>query len=216
MTLQHHPSELILTAYASGALADGPGLGVAMHLEHCAQCRAAVAAMEAVGGSLLDALDDAAMDGLALDQIMARIERPAPATRRAEPASDRRDLGIDVLPRALQGRRIGPRRFVAPNLWVAHVHSNKPDGWRTYLLHAAPGQGLLEHGHKGAELTTVLTGAFRDETGVYCAGDFIECDSEVEHRPMVEGDQACLCLITAEGSVEVRGLGRLLQPYLQV
>jgi putative transcriptional regulator len=216
VSLRHHPSESILAAYASGALADGPGLGVAAHLEHCAECRAALTAMESVGGALLHDLDDAEMDALALDQALARIERPSAPALRAEATADPRKLGVRPLPRVLKGRRIGPRRFVAPDLWVAHVHSNAPDGWRTYLLHAAPGQGLLEHGHQGAEMTTVLSGAFRDGASVYRAGDFVECGVDLEHRPQVDGEESCLCLIVAEGGVKVRGLARLLQPLLQV
>ncbi len=215
MSIHHHPSQSILAAYASGALADGPGLGVAAHLERCAECRAAVAALEAVGGALLQDLPDAPMQTLALDQALGRIERPEPRPARAERASDRRSFGV-TLPRALKGRRIGRRRFVAPDLWIAHVQSNAPDGWRTYLLHAGPGQGLLEHGHKGPEMTTVLSGAFRDDTGLYRAGDFVECGAELEHRPRVDGETACLCLIVAEGGVKVRGAARLLQPLLQV
>jgi putative transcriptional regulator len=216
MSLHYHPSELILASYASGALADGPSLGVAIHLERCAECRAALSAMEAVGGALLEDLPDARMDALALDHVLALIERPQTPSLRAEPARDERQLGSQPLPAALKARKIGRRRYVAPNLWVAHVQSNAPDGWRTYLLHAGPGQGLLDHGHKGAEMTTVLSGAFRDSTGVYRAGDFVECDTEIEHRPQVEGEESCLCLISAQGGVQVRGIGRLLQPFLQV
>jgi putative transcriptional regulator len=74
----------------------------------------------------------------------------------------------------------------------------------------------LEHGHKGTELTTVISGAFRDDTGLYRTGDFIECGMDLKHRPKVAGESACLCLIVAEGGVKVRGLARLLQPLLQV
>lgn len=216
MSIRHHPSEALLAAYASGALADGPSLTTAVHLESCAQCRAAVGVFEAVGGALVEDLPDSPLPPQALEHALARIERPY-AARRARPApSDRRGLGAGRLPAALAGRRIGPRRFVAPQLWVAHVHSNAPDGWRTYLVHAVKGQSLLQHSHRGAELTTVVHGGFRDETGHYSAGDFVEADDEIEHRPAVDGDEACLCLITAQGPVKVQGLALLLQPFLQV
>lgn len=216
MSLHHHPSETILAAYASGALADGPSLATAVHLESCVACRRAVGLLEALGGALIEDMPDSAMDAQALDLALARIERPfAPRpARRARP--DRRDLGAGRLPAALAGRGIGARRFVAPDLWVAHVQSNAPDGWRTYLLHAGKGARLLQHGHQGAELTTVIYGAFRDETGLYGPGDFAEVDDGLEHRPAVAGEEACLCLIAAEGGVRVRGFGRLLQPLLQV
>jgi putative transcriptional regulator len=213
VTIRHHPSEAILAAYASGALADGPGLATALHLDSCAACRRAVGLFEAVGGALIEDMPESAMDSQALDLALARIERPyAPRPARGARA-DRRGIR---LPAALAGRRIGARRFVAPDLWVAHVRSNAPDGWRTYLLHAGKGARLLQHGHQGVELTTVISGAFRDETGLYGPGDFAEADEALDHRPAVEGDGACLCLISAEGGVRARGLARLLQPLLQV
>ncbi len=215
MSIHHHPSESVLTAYASGALADGPSLACAIHLDACAQCRAAVAAMEAVGGVLLDELSDAPLDAQALDLMLARIERPPPSPVRRRAAPDPRAF-TNGLPRALKERRIGPRRFVLPGMWVAQVRSNAPDRWRTYLLHAGQGQRLLEHDHRGPEMTVILSGAFRDALGVYRAGDFVEANAGGSHRPAVEGDEACLCLISAEGGVKVEGLARLLQPYLQV
>ena len=86
---------------------------------------------------------------------------------------------------------------VCETRWQSNATSGRaarqaPDGWRTYLLHARPGQGLLEHGHKGCEMTAVISGAFRDDTGLYRAGDFIECGMDLEHRPKVEGEAACL------------------------
>jgi len=216
LSIHHHPSEAVLAAYASGALADGPSLATAVHLEACTQCRRAVGLLEAVGGALIEDVADSALAPQALDLALARIERPNVPRSRPERRADPRDLGAGRLPKALAGRKIGPRRFLAPELWVAHVHSNAPDGWRTYLLHAGKGQRLLQHGHRGAELTTVVYGAFRDETGCYGPGDFAEASDELNHRPAVDGEGACLCLISAEGGVKARGLGLLLQPMLQV
>ncbi len=216
MSLHHHPSAAVLAAYASGALADGPSLAIAVHLESCAQCRRATGVFEAVGGALIETLPACDMNPLALDLALARIERPFPVRPSRRVWADRRGIGAGRLPAALAGRRIGARRFVAPDLWVAHIQSSAPDGWRTYLLHAGKGARLLQHGHLGAELTTVIYGAFRDQTGLYGPGDFAEADEGVDHCPTVEGDEACLCLIAAEGGVKARGFARLLQPLLQV
>jgi len=216
VSLRHHPSDAILAAYASGALADGPSLAAAVHLESCPACRRAVGVFEAVGGALIEDLPASALNPQALDLALARIERPQAPRQGRNAGADRRVIGSGRLPAALAGRKIGARRFVAPNLWVAHVRSNAPDGWRTYLLYAGKGARLLQHGHQGAELTTVIHGAFRDETGVYGPGDFAEADDNLRHRPQVEGEEPCLCLISAEGGVRVRGFGRLLQPLLQV
>ena len=53
------------------------------------------------------------------------------------------------------------------------------------LLKVAPGHGIPEHGHGGAELTLVLRGSFHDETGRYARGDVADLDETVEHQPVV-------------------------------
>ncbi len=214
MSASHHPSEAVLTAYACGSLADGPGLTVAAHLEGCVHCRGLVGTMEAVGGALMAELEPSAMHAQALDLALARIERPAEPRRVA--SAPVKTLEGWRLPAALQGRKIGPRLWIAPGLWFAHVHSNAPDGWRTYLLRAGKGQSLPEHGHRGLEVTAVLHGAFGDGIGQYGAGDFCEAAEELQHQPEVVGDQACLCLISAKGGMRAKGIAGLLQPLLRV
>lgn len=63
-----------------------------------------------------------------------------------------------------------------------------PVGWR------AP-----EHVHGGDELTLVLSGAFRDEVGRYGAGQVCHAASGHRHRPIVDGDADCLCLVVEFG-----------------
>ena len=209
----HHPSEAILADYASGALADGPSLAVSAHLESCSSCRRAIRLFEAVGGELLEETAPAAMNADALALALARIDRPAPqpppAVLRAGPEGLR-------LPRALAARGVGPRRFVAPGYWVAPVPSNSPDGWRTYLLRAPAGGSVFHHGHNGAEYTVVLRGAVLDGEDHYKVGDFSECGEDDDHQPGAEGSGPCICLITGQGGLRVRGVLRLLQPLLGV
>ena len=54
------------------------------------------------------------------------------------------------------------------------------------LLKVAPGHGIPEHGHGGAELTLVLRGSFHDETGRYARGDVADLDETVEHQPVAD------------------------------
>lgn len=213
MSLVHHPSDAVMAEYAAGTLADGPSLVVSAHLEQCGHCRAQLKLFEAVGGVLIDDLAPAAMHDDALALALARIERPA-QPRAAAPK--RPGPGGLALPSALARRGVGPRRFVGPGIWVAPVRSNSADGWRTYLLRAPSGVVVPHHGHNGAEFTVVLTGAFRDESGVYGAGDFAEADERFDHHPAAEGDEACVCLISGERGLKSQGLLRLVQPWLGV
>ncbi len=214
MSPRHHPTEVVLAGYASGALADGPSLTVCAHLDHCPACRDRVRLFEQVAGALLADEPEAAMDDGALALALARIERPAPPPRAFTPVAAG-PKGIR-LPSALARRDIGARIWVGPGIWVAPVRSNRPDGWRTYLLHVPKGVAMPHHGHNGPEFTTVIQGAFVDEGQVYRPGDFAESGEGFEHHPEVEGGEGCLCLLSGQGGVKATGILKLIQPFIGV
>ena len=53
MSINHHPHDEILAAYAAGALDLGQRVAVATHLATCPRCRDWTRSMERVGGALL-------------------------------------------------------------------------------------------------------------------------------------------------------------------
>lgn len=213
MNPRHHPSEVVLAGYASGALADGPSLAVSAHLDRCAACRDGVRLFEQVGGALLADAPQAAMEPDAMAKALARIERPALPVRGSTPAP--RHAGA-VLSSALARRQVGARRWVGPGIWVAPVQSKSPGDWRTYLLRVPRGVAVPHHGHNGPEFTVVLRGQFVDDGARYGPGDFSETGAGFEHHPAVDGDEACICLISGSGGVKAAGLLRLIQPLIGV
>lgn len=88
MTIRHHVSDALLTAYAAGTLSEAFSLVVATHLSLCDECRARAGALDAVGGSLMEETAPVALSEGSLASVMAQldrqIQRPAPA-RRADP-----------------------------------------------------------------------------------------------------------------------------------
>jgi putative transcriptional regulator len=197
MTPSHHPSEDILIEYAAGALAPGFGLVVGAHLEMCSSCRARVGAFEAASGDGLESLPTAEIRPDALTKLMTRLDAQAPARRR-----ETRPL-VERLP-------LKRRKWVAPGVWAAAVDTPHAPHDRVYVLSVGVGMPTAQHTHSGAELCTVLRGAYRDELGVFRAGDFAAADGAVEHRPVVEGDEPCVCLFATEGRLKPRGLiGRI-------
>ncbi|MBL8545914.1 MAG: cupin domain-containing protein [Hyphomonadaceae bacterium] len=205
MSLRHHPSDDILTAYASGALEAGFGLVVGAHLEVCATCRARVGTFEAVSGAALKSLPDAEIGADALSNVLARLETQAGASDR----QDTRPL--------LERLSLKPKKWIAPGVWVAAVNTPHAKDNRVYLLSVAPGMPAARHEHSGAEFCTVLKGAFRDEVGLFQAGDFAAADDNLCHLPVVEGDEPCLCLFATEGRLKAQGLlGRLAFAYADV
>lgn len=207
MSPAHHPSEDLLLELAAGRLERGPALVLRAHLQACPTCQAEVGRFEAIGGALLEDLAATAMEPDALERALARIETPPPPTAKIE--ADLRGL--------LQGEPLGPRRWLAPGLWLRRLETDRGARFTTYLLQVAPGQRLPRHGHIGAEYCSVLEGAFADETGRYGPGDFACGDEALEHAPIAEAGEACLCLIAGEGRLQMRGaVARVLQIYAGV
>jgi putative transcriptional regulator len=209
MSLAHHPSEELLLDFAAGRLEHGPALVLKAHLGACPDCRGETARLEAVGGVLMAALPAAPMADDALARALARIEAPERPDLRAP---------IEVgLPELLAGERLGPRRWLAPGLWLRRLEPEGRSRFNTYLLHTSPGRRLPRHGHQGAEYVCVLEGAFSDATGRYGAGDFACGDEELVHEPLAEAGEACLCLISTQGRLRMHSLiGRVLQPVAGV
>lgn len=205
MSLRHHPSTEILTAYASGTLEPGFGLVAAAHVEVCAECRARISAFEATSGAALKSLPEAKVGADALTKVMSRLETQdsTSQTHDTRPLLDRLSLK--------------PKKWIAPGVWVAAVNTPHARDNRVYLLSVAPGMPAARHGHSGAEFCTVLNGAFRDQVGLFEAGDFAAAYDDLEHLPVVEGDEACLCLFATEGRLKAQGvLGRLAFAYADV
>lgn len=206
MSLRHHPSVDILAAYASGTIEPGFGLVVGAHVEGCAQCRAQVRSFEAASGEALISLEQSAMDDGALTKVMARLDQ-----RGAVGGSkfDRRPL--------LQRLPLKPKKWVAPGVWVAAVDTPHAPDNRVYVLSVAPGSPTARHEHSGAEYCTVLKGAYRDELGLFQAGDFASADEDLNHQPVIQGDEHCVCLFATEGRLKPQGiLGRMAFAYADV
>jgi putative transcriptional regulator len=74
-----------------------------------------------------------------------------------------------------------------------------------------------DHGHNGIELTLVLQGAFRDETGRFGVGDLEVADDTLDHTPIAERGAPCICLAATDAPLKFKSLiPRLLQPLLRI
>lgn len=210
MSVLRHPSPEVLLDHAAGRLARGATLLVQAHLSACPACRAEVGRCEAVGGVLLEALPDAEMAPDALDRALALIGGPP----EPPPPAARTPSGID-LSSALDGLALGPKKRLAPGLWLRPVMR---DGAAfTYLLRSGPGGRLPRHSHSGAEYVCVLKGAYTDETGRYGPGDFAEGDQDLTHSPLASDDGECLCLIFADGPIRFEDAAlRAMQPLIGI
>jgi putative transcriptional regulator len=220
MSINHHPTVENLAELAAGRLDFGRTIVVSAHLETCADCRAQRVAMEAVGGILLSDAVPEPMEVDALAHALAAIDvvlqdadtdKDAAAVR-AEPSDER-----SYLPQSIRFLPKSNWQWIGPGIHRQLVELPHDDGARVFLLKAAPGTRMPEHTHTGTELTLVLTGAFSHAGGRYGPGDFEEADDTVDHQPIVEAGETCICLVAMQGSLKLKGgFGRLLQPFIRI
>lgn len=220
MKIEHHPSDDSLMRYAAGTLEAGPAIIVAAHLEQCPACRERMALCEAVGGAVLAETEPTPMSPNALARALAAIDDlpddDAFERQRTE-ASTPIVFGDLELPGALRNAKIGRWRWMGPGMRFSRIRLPHDPQANVMLLKVAPGRALPEHGHSGTEFTQIIKGSYSDETGRYGPGDFAEMGADVEHEPIVDEGEDCICLAALDGRMRFNGLiGRLVQPFYGV
>ncbi len=196
MTPRQHPSEAVLSEYASGALRWSFATVVSAHLGYCPHCRDEVARLEAAGFALLESLPPTAISEGRLANAMAALEGAHLSPGELAPDAERVEFGPERLALGLRVRRA--RGFAGDEL--------------LYLLRLPVGRQTAPHGHQGVEFTTVLEGAYSDDGEIFAPGDFCELDASADHQPQVVSDCDCLCMIASEKPMRMDTLqGRLIQ-----
>lgn len=209
--ITHHIPDRLLAAYAAGHLEHGFAMVVAAHVSMCDSCRAQLGAHEALGGAVLDG---SAAEGLSEDlklRVLDMLDAPAPPE---PPRFSRSGIYPGPVMQALSGR---PVKWSALGMGVRQsiLHRDRQSSVR--LLHIPPGMAVPDHGHNGLELTLVLQGAFHDETGRFGIGD-VECaDDDLEHTPIAEEGDPCICLAATDAALRFSAVvPRLLQPLFRI
>ncbi len=212
MTIKHHISDALLMGYAAGTLPEAFSLLIATHVSLCDDCRAQLAAFEAVGGAIVEDQGAAMSDG-ALDEAMTRIMGPAPAPQKRAmrsgilpgPLADY--VGGDLASVKWKNIAGGVRQAILPTAPGATVR----------LLYIPAGKAMPDHGHRGLELTMVLQGAFSDAGGRYGRGDVETATEDLDHTPIAEVGEDCICLAATDASLKFHGIfARLLQPLFRI
>ncbi len=210
-----HPGDEVLLAYASGALGAGWDLAIAVHLALCPSCRARATDYESLGGA---ALDDAAPEALHEPVDIAALIERADAVEEKRPAAPPSG-GAPVFPeplRSLTGDQTDIR-WSPVGGGVRQKIVLQDGGVVARLLHIAPGVAVPEHGHRGLEMTAVLSGGYYDGRDAFQRGDIQVVAHEGPHKPVAMKDAPCVCLVVTDAPVRFRGLlPRLLQPFMKI
>lgn len=214
MTIRHHPGSDSLMSCSAGSMPEAFAAAMAAHIDVCPQCREELALMEEIGVTLFKDISPAPMTR----------EAPVMAARRAEadlaPAAPRsKTVTAGDMPaplRAVAGAYLDDVAWkrLAPGLMHYQVPLSKSADGDLRLVKVAPGMALPEHGHGGSELTLVLRGSYSDKTGRYGVGDMADLDDSIEHQPVADPVEGCICLIASDHKIRFKSvLARLMQPF---
>ncbi|ANK79589.1 MAG: transcriptional regulator [Rhizobiales bacterium NRL2] len=217
MSIRHHPAETTLIAYAAGHLDEALSAIVASHLAVCPRCRGRSRLAEGIGGELLDSAEPAALRDDALDAVLARIAGAGTETAEPAPRAGRHGVAAplgQLLPERLSDIRW---RTVGPGIRQARLGETGRDPEGLKLLKIAPGRSVPRHTHRGHEMTLIVSGSYTDELGRFQAGDIADLDGEVDHQPVSDTGEDCICIIATDAPLRFEGwVPRLMQPFVRI
>lgn len=210
--IKHHLDDATLLSYAAGTLPEAFSLIVATHLSLCDTCRADAQAYDAVGGALLGDGVDTRMTVGSLEQTLAQLDdledRPEKKLVTGDlPAPLRDYVGGDLS--SVKWRPVG--------LGVKQAILSTSKSATARLLLIPAGAAMPDHGHHGKEMTLVLKGAFHDDEAYFARGDIEIADQDVQHIPVADISEDCICLAVTDAPLRFNGLlPRLWQRFARI
>ena len=212
----HHLDTSTILAYAAGTLNEAFSVVAASHIAVCPACRDAVRAAEALGGELLGSMADTAVSVDCRSRTLAALEQ---ATIHRLPVSAPRSELPAPLARLIEKVSFDDIAWKkkAPGVAMFDVKLPTAAQGQLKLLRIGAGRAMPEHGHGGEEITMVLKGAYRDHMGRFARGDVADLDEDIEHKPVVEQDGDCICLVATERPTRFKSLAaRIMQPFVGI
>ena len=201
--LKSEALDLLLAEYAVGSLPQPAEVLVQSHLELDTCNRSWIADLKALGGVLMEDAPDSGQGLQAVSPELLSEEMDAVLE-----SGLAEDCSGGMLPAALK-RYIGCEeteiawRFRIPGLREFPVESS--DDCTASLLKISPGAAMPSHTHGGREITLVLKGAFSDHTGRYARGDIAIADEDLDHKPVADDGEECICFAVSEASLKLTG-----------
>ena len=212
----------LLAEYALGGLSKPARVLVESHLELSPKGQAWLDDVADVGAEL--ATRSKKKEAPATPHVLDQIEPVAFTDSEAAlsaifDAIDAQPQDASSTPQALE-RFLGmpvsdvPWKKVMPGL--AEYKLPDVDGSEVSLLRIDGGKAVPVHTHHGSEITLVLQGGFSDGNGHYGVGDIAYADDDVNHRPVADHGETCICFAVVDAPVELTGpIGRLMNSFIR-
>lgn len=225
--INHHPDENLLAEYSSGSLAWALSLSVCAHIQLCTHCRQKAANLNRIGGAMLNSSVAETCAPNSFENLMQRIRQQPVAEKISEilAANEldnvyRHNPLLNKLPKIVEkllpanGKLKWQR--VSSALKTARLTARQEE-YEVAFQCISSGGKVVEHDHRGLEVTLVLKGSFSDEQGVYNEGDFLVRNAGETHRPTATLNEDCLCLSVVAAPVHVTGFfGHFINPLLSI
>lgn len=218
--IRHHLTDDLLLAYSAGALPEAFNLVVATHVSLCDECRSALEACDALGGAILEDCDAVELSEDSLARTLALIadgDRDEQAPREIRLS---REIATGAFPTPLQdyaGTDVKDVRWKRVGGGVSQAILKTSSDATVRLLKIPGGVAIPDHGHGGTELTLVLKGAFRDEFDRFGPGDIEVANEDVQHTPVAEDGEDCICLAATDAPLRFTGLiPRIAQRFVRI
>jgi putative transcriptional regulator len=178
---------------------------------------------ETVGGVLLEDIPDQQISSATLESVLAQIDQPdiEAASENSQAHLQPSAEGRSIFPTVMQ-KYIGssfenvPWKSIGVGIRQHLIETPDNDG-SLRLLRIKAGKAIPNHGHRGRELTLVLSGSYHDGFSTFGAGDMQDVDEEVVHKPIVDDGPDCICLVITDAPIIFKEwMPRLLQPLLAI
>lgn len=214
--IKHHLSDALLMAYAAGTLPEAFDVVVATHISLCDDCRSRMHEFDALGGEVMTHSGEAELSEDSLEATLALIAGD-PAPTATAPRQIRNDGDFPAPLRDYVGGNLDDVQWRRIGGGVSQAILNTTGDAKVRLLRIPGGVAIPDHGHHGTELTLVLQGAFRDEEDRFAAGDIEIANEDLEHTPVAEEGQDCICLAATDAPLRFNAmLPRIAQPFLRI
>jgi len=202
-------TDWLVTQHALGRLPRAASVLAEAYLELNPQKRAVAARIEDVGGYLLETTEPVSLGSKMDDAALVQQALPdGPVHDSVMPPSLAEIVGQPAADLAWKWRARGAYEYRLKEL--------EDNGIIARLLRIEPGRAMPQHTHGGLEATLVLQGAFRDDAGRFGPGDVELADNAVDHRPIAEPGDTCICFAVNEAPMRLTGpFGRVLQSLFQ-
>ena len=203
-------------AFAAGRLAEPVALAIATHVALNPKARGIVRGYEEIGGRFFEELEPDPLAPGSLDAMMAMLDSPVPRAPRQQQPFEQDPSVPAILAHHLKAplERLEWKRFgpIAEYPLLEEVA-----GYKTRLMRIQAGRKVPQHTHDGNELTVVLRGSYSDGIGHYARGDLSVADSSIDHQPIADEGEDCLCLAVTDARLRLTGtFGRFLNPFVRI